>query len=113
MRALGVTKCRPFEFHCDVGIDECAREALMQYVDASCPAGEADVKLPLSHDTLVDHVDKGKRAWCGWSIFSKSLAVKPTQSMCGGCFGVEAYTVNVRLTRVGIYTISKEKTPFR
>ena len=34
-------------------------------------------------------------------------------TMCGGCFGVEAYTVNVRLTRVGIYTISKEKTPFR
>jgi hypothetical protein len=32
MLALGVTKCRPFEFHCDVGIDECSRKALMQYV---------------------------------------------------------------------------------
>ena len=91
----------------NVRIHVCSRKALMH------PAGEADFKLPLSHDTLVDLVDKGKRAWCGWSIFSKSLAVKPTQSMCGGCFGVEANTVNVRLTRVGIYTISKEKTPFR
>jgi hypothetical protein len=56
----------------------------MQFVGASCPAGEADFKLPLSHDTLVDLVDKGKRAWCGWGISSKSLAVTPTQSLCGG-----------------------------
>jgi len=81
MRALGVTKCRPFEFHCDVGIDECARKALMQYVDASCPAGEADFKLPLSHDTLVDLV--GHRSVVRLEHLFKK-------------FGGDAYTVTVR-----------------
>jgi hypothetical protein len=81
MRELGVTKCRPFEFHCDVGIDECAREALMQHVDASCPAGEADFKLPLSRETLVDLVGHGRVVRLE-HLFKK--------------FGCDAYTVTVR-----------------